>query len=304
MTNRRQFIRTGAALTAGSLFAGHGLADAFSAPPRALGVQLFTFFNEIDADVEGTLKKIAAVGYTEIESAFSKKGGFYGETAKGFAQMLKKNGLSWRSHHVIGAPFKLPPGTQLPKGPDGKPMTFPPMKNLRDNTQELVDSVAEGGIPFIVCANIPTGSKKEVEEGIEILNKANIAAKKARLTLCYHNHDAEFKEVEGVVPYTAFLDHLDNGIKMELDIAWASKAGQDPVKLFMDNPGRFPLWHVKDLDKDGNIVPVGSGTIDYKRIFPHAAHAGLQYAFIEHDMPKDAVGSITESYKYLRSVGI
>jgi sugar phosphate isomerase/epimerase len=174
------------------------------------------------------------------------------------------------------------------------------MKNLKDNMQELVDDVAAAGIPFIVCANIPTSSKAEVQEGIEILNRTGAAAKKAGLTLAYHNHDAEFKEVDGVVPYTAFLNHLDAGIQMELDLAWASKAGHDPVELFEMHPGRFPLWHVKDLDKDGNIVPVGSGTIDFKKIFSHASHAGLKHCFVEHDMPKDALASITESYRYIR----
>lgn len=304
MTNRRQFIRTGAALTAGSFIGGKGFAEMFNAPTHKLGVQLFTFFNEIDNDVEGTLKKVAAVGYTEIESAFGKKGGFYGETAKGFDALLKRNGLHWRSHHVMGAPFKMPPGAKLPDGPDGKPMVIPKMKNLRDDMQELVDGVAEGGAKYIVCANIPVGNKQEVEEAIEILNKTAVAAKKANLTLCYHNHEEEFKEHEGVVAYTAFLNHLDKSVKMELDVAWATKAGQDPAKLFMENPGRFPLWHVKDLDKDGNIVPVGSGTIDYKSIFKHSAHAGLEYAFIEHDFPKDALASITASYKFLRGAGI
>ena len=208
MANRRHFIKTSAAFAAGSLVTGKVFAETFTAPTRPLGVQLFTFFNEIDNDVEGTLKKIAGVGYTEIESAFSKKGGFYGLKAKEFNDLLKKNGLSWKSHHVIGAPFKLPPGTKLPEGPDGKPITIPPMKNLTDNMQELVDGVAEAGIPFLVCANIPTGSKAEVEEAIKVLNRTGVAAKKAGLTLAYHNHDAEFKEVEGVVPYEAFLNHL------------------------------------------------------------------------------------------------
>ena len=89
-------------------------------------------------------------------------------------------------------------------------------------------------------------------------------------------------------------------MKMELDLAWATKGGKDPVELFKKHPGRFPLWHVKDLDATReNVLPVGEGTIDYKSIFKAAKKAGMKYFFIEHDMPKDALASITSSYNYL-----
>ena len=154
---RKQFLqRSGAALLGTMLFRNSALASLTNMPiNKAMGLQLFTFFNEIDNDVQGTLKKIAAIGYKEIESAFSKKGGYYGMKPKEFAAYLKDIGLSWKSHHVLGAPFKLPPGAKMPEGPDGKPITIPPMRNLRDNMQELVDEIAEGGAPYLVCANTP-----------------------------------------------------------------------------------------------------------------------------------------------------
>lgn len=89
-------------------------------------------------------------------------------------------------------------------------------------------------------------------------------------------------------------------MQMELDLAWATKGGKDPVELFKQNPGRFPLWHVKDLDaKFETILPVGEGAIDYKRIFDAASTAGMKHFFVEHDMPKDAMASIQSSYVYL-----
>ena len=87
---------------------------------------------------------------------------------------------------------------------------------------------------------------------------------------------------------------------MELDLAWAVKGGKDPVALFKQHPGRFPLWHVKDMDASrANILPVGSGTIDFKRIFASASVAGMQDFFVEHDMPKDAFASAESSFKYI-----
>src|SRR5919112_1409602 len=156
MLNRRTFLKQSSLASLGGLaLANMPAAFLRSAALPAPGVQLYTFFNSIDNDVTGTLQKIAGAGYKNIESAFSKKGGYYGLKPKEFASMLKDLGLSWKSHHVLGAPFKLPPGTKLPTGPDGKPISIPPMLNLRDNYQQLVDEAVEGGVEYLVCANTP-----------------------------------------------------------------------------------------------------------------------------------------------------
>lgn len=305
MYNRRKFLQNSGAIALGAMtLSSHANAFILNKSHHAIGLQLFTFFNEIDNDVEGTLKKIAAVGFKEIESAFSKKGGYYGMKPIEFGSYLKSIGLSWQSHHVLGAPFKMPPGAKLPAGSDGKPMTIPPMRNLRDNMQELVDEAAEGGVKFLVCANTPINALDDIKSSIEVLNKTDEACKKAGIGFAYHNHDAEFHTVEGQVPYDMFLSQTK--MKMELDLAWAIKGGKSPVELFKKNPGRFPLWHVKDLDATReNILPVGAGTIDFKPIFEAASTAGMRHFFVEHDMPKDAMASITASYNYLtKTLGV
>ena len=116
MQNRRQFIRNSAGLAAGSLVIPSFVKSFFvpSYPPP--GIQLFTFFDVIDADVEGTLKRIAKIGYVDIESAFSKKGGYYGYTAKEFAALVKKLGLVWKSHHVLGRSFQNASGNENARG--------------------------------------------------------------------------------------------------------------------------------------------------------------------------------------------
>jgi len=303
MSSRRSFLKTGTALATGSLLLNESLLASsrrkLLLPPA--GLQLFTLFNVLDNDVPGNLKKIAAIGYKEIESAFSRKGSYYGLSAKDFNALLKENGLSWKSHHVIGAPFKMPPGAKPPVGADGKPMTIPPMKNLRDNMQELVDSVAEGGVPYLVCASTPYDTAEELKKSINTLNKTHEACKKAGITFAYHNHDAEFKTFEGKVPYDVML--AETAIPMELDLCWTVKAGVDPVELFKKHPGRFHLWHVKDLDKDKKgPQPVGTGIIDWKRIFDNASVSGMKHYFVEHDMPQDPFASITTSYENLKKL--
>ncbi len=189
----------------------------------------------------------------------------------------------------------------MPTGADGKPITIPLMHNLRDNMQQLVDEVAEGGVEWLVCANTPINTLADINSSINILSKTGEACKKAGIGFAYHNHDAEFREVEGKVPYQMMLSQLDAGnVKFELDLAWAIKGGADPVELFKKHPGRFPLWHIKDLDATHEIIlPAGSGTIDFKHIFNAASTSGMKHFFVEHDMPKDAIASITSSYQYL-----
>ncbi len=304
MTSRKSFLQqSGALVLGGALLSNKSFASLLSpSMKKPLGLQLYTLFNTIDDDVAGSLKKVAAIGYKEIESAFSKKGGFYGMKPREFAAMVKDMGMSWKSHHVLGAPFKLPAGAKMPVGADGKPMVIPPMKNLRDNMQELVDDAAAGGIPYLVCANIPVGSADELKESIVTLNKTAELCKKANIILAYHNHDMEFKPVDGKIPYDLLLSETDpTTMMMELDLCWATKAGIDPVDLFKKHPGRFPLWHVKDLDKDRmGPAPVGEGVVDFKHIFAAAATAGAKHFFVEHDMPKDAYASITESFNYIK----
>jgi hypothetical protein len=300
--NRRKFLQSAGTLALGSMALSGKAASLLNyRPQHPVGLQLFTFFGIIDDDVKGTLTKIAAIGYKEMESAFSKKGGFYGMKPLEFKAMVNDLGMTWQSHHVIGAPFKLPKGYKMPAGADGKPMVLPTMLNLRDNMQQLVDDAAAGGIGYLVCANSPTGTLEETKSTIDVLNKTGEAAKKAGMQFCYHNHDMEFVAVDGKEPYDMLLTETDpNNVKMELDLCWVTKAGKDPVELFKANPGRFPLWHVKDLDaaKSGPM-PVGSGIVDFKRIFENQQVAGMQHFFVEHDMPKDAFASIKSSYDYI-----
>jgi sugar phosphate isomerase/epimerase len=306
MAHRREFLKRSAALALGGLLLNpaRSLANLSFMPKQAVGVQLFTLFSVMDQDVKGSLKKIAGIGYQEIESAFSKLGGFYGLKAKEFGALAKETGLSWKSHHVIGAPFKLPAGAKMPTGADGKPITIPPMRNLKDNMQELVDEVAEGGVPFLVCASIPVGTASEIDSAVTILSKTGEACNKAGARFAYHNHDAEFKNIEGRIPYDVFLSSISADLMaMELDLCWATKAKVDPVELFKKNPGRFPLWHVKDIDKDFNgPQPVGTGIIDFKRIFANAELAGLKHPFVEHDMPADPYASLTTSFTNLSKI--
>ncbi|RZK29257.1 MAG: sugar phosphate isomerase/epimerase, partial [Hymenobacter sp.] len=172
---------------------------------------------------------------------------------------------------------------------------------------KAVDDAAQIGVKYMVCAYLfdtERGNLDHYKQIADHLNKAGERCKKAGIQLCYHNHDFEFAAQSGKLPYDVLLSQTDkNLVKMELDIYWATKAGHDPVALFKANPGRFPLWHVKDMDKTDkhDFTEVGNGSIDFKRIFAQAKLAGMQYFFVEQDKtPGDPFSSIQQSISYIK----
>nr|WP_299418902.1 sugar phosphate isomerase/epimerase [uncultured Emticicia sp.] len=308
MQNRRDFLKNTGTFALGGLMLPN-LVDAFgeSLKLKKIGVQLFTTMAVIDKDVEGTLRQIAGIGYKEIESAFSMKGGFYGMKSKEFAKLVNDLGMSWQAHHVTGAPFNRPTPRQATPN-EGNPAlarpAMPPMKNLLNNTQEIVDEVAEGGAKYLVCASIPVNKMEEVKLSLEILQKAGETAKKAGLIFVFHNHTAEFEMVEGQRPFDMMASQISADLlKFELDLAWATKAGVNIPELFQKHPGRFPLFHIKDLNKETQKpVEVGTGYIDFKPILEAAKTAGVKHYFVEQDGAPSPVANLTTSFNNLKKI--
>lgn len=312
---RRVFLQSGTFAAASLLFAKHSMSQLFTEKKISwpIGLQLYTLGNLMITDAKGTLQKLAEIGYKELESAGSQKGVFYGYTPKEFAAMVKDAGLHWRSAHVAGAPISVEQVLKMAKTAEdsariqkmmGGMKDRPKQLNLKDDFQKLADDAAEGGLSYLVCSFIPVGTLDEIKTATDVFNKAGEACKKAGVQFAYHNHTTEFDDVEGHRPFDYILTNTDKDmVKMELDLAWATKAKQDPVALFKMHPGRFPLWHVKDLDKaTQNPAEVGSGTIDFKRIFDNAKESGMKYFFVEQDGAPQPIQNVTNSFNYLNKL--
>jgi sugar phosphate isomerase/epimerase len=316
MTTRRRFIQqSGAIAFTGLLFSKLGKANNFlwERPVNATGLQLYTLGDMMTTDPKGTLQKVAAIGYKEVESAGSQKGNFYGFTPKEFSAMVKDAGLHWRSAHVGGAPFSMAQIMKMAKTADDSARiqkmmerykNAPKSLNLKENYQQLADAAAEGGISYLVCSSIPVNTMDEIKTAVDVFSKTGEACRKAGVQFAYHNHTTEFDQVEGHRPFDYILANTDkNMVKMELDLAWATKANQDPVALFKMHPGRFPLWHVKDLDKTTkNPAEVGTGIVDFRTIFANAKDSGMQYFFVEQDGAPQPLQNVTNSYNYLNQL--
>lgn len=316
MTNRRKFLQqTGTLALSGLLLPRLGKANSlFSGKiTQPIGLQLYTLGNLMTTDPKGTLQKLAAIGYKEVESAGSQKGNYYGFKPKEFAAMVKEAGMNWRSAHVGGAPFTAEMLMRMAKNAtDSARMqkiaeqfkNRPAVATLTNDYQQLADEAAEGGIGYLVCSSIPVNTLDEIKKAADVFSKAGEACKKNGVQFAYHNHTTEFDEVEGHRPFDYILSNTDKDlVKMELDLAWATKANQDPVALFKQHPGRFPLWHVKDLDKTTkNPAEVGTGLVDFKRIFANAKDSGMKYFFVEQDGAPQPLQNVTNSYNYLKGM--
>ncbi|MGI4871963.1 MAG: sugar phosphate isomerase/epimerase family protein [Janthinobacterium lividum] len=290
MTSRRAFVKSAALASAGALVSPRLLAAA----PKYFGLQLYTVREAMRQDPAGTLTKVAQLGYNSVEGAtYTGTQKFYGFSPADFAKLLHDKGLLMpSSHYVLGEALD-----------NGQPT----QGSILHDWDKAVDDAAQVGLKYMVCSYLQEserGNLDHYKQVAEHLNKAGKRCKKAGIQLCYHNHDFEFATQGGVLPYNILLNYTDKEmVKMELDLYWATKAGHDPLLLFQNNPGRFPLWHVKDMGKPPiqDFTEVGNGTIDFKKIFAHSMQAGMQYFFVEQDRtPGSPFDSIQQNLSYLK----
>jgi sugar phosphate isomerase/epimerase len=290
MTSRRVFLKSASALSAAVFIKGP--LTAFK-PAPLIGLQLYTVRDAMQQDPVKTIEQVAKIGYNSVETAtYTGSQKFYGMDAAAFKKVLRDNGLVVPSgHYRLGEEksASVVNGTML------------------HEWQKAVDDAAEVGLKYMVCAYLSEeerGGLDHYKALAQEFNKAGEICKKAGIQFCYHNHNFEFEAQAGVYPYDILINETDRQlVKMEIDLYWVKKAGHDPVELFRKHPGRFPLWHVKDMTNtpDHTFAEVGNGIIDFKTIFQNQALAGMKYFFVEQDKCAGSpFDSITQSYTYIK----
>ncbi len=283
MLDRRTFLGTTAAMVIAQPWRARGEQMG------KLGLQLYTVRDEMAKDVEGTLAKVAAAGYTEVEFA-----GYFNTSPKEIRAMLDRQGLTAPATHVD-------------------------LKTITDKLPEVLETARTIGHQYVVLPYLDDATR--VQPGIwkrvaDTLNASGAAGRQAGVQFAYHNHQFEFAPVNGTLPFDLLLETCDpQVVKMEMDICWVTAAGKDPIAYFRKYPGRFPMVHVKDVKKIppngaatpiGQILPdvtdVGTGIIDWKTILAGATSAGVTHFFVEHDRPAQPFASIKASHDYLRAL--
>jgi len=287
--NRRTFIQNSIAVTTASSLPVWGAQTPHHID--RVGLQLYTVRDQMKQDFDGTIAQVAQIGYREVEFA-----GYFGKTPKEARAVLDKNGLTSPSTHV-------------------------PYADIENKLPEALETAHIVGQKYIVCPWIDVDVRHKPDtwkRAADLFNRAGETTRKAGVQFGYHNHAFEFQPYDtlaGETPYDFLLTKTDPKlVKMELDLCWITVAGKDPIAYFDRYPGRFPLVHVKDWAagtgtslyadavgapvKDGHIANVGSGTIDWKRIFAHANKAGIKYYFVENDEAK-SMDDPRASFEYL-----
>ncbi|MFN8258937.1 MAG: sugar phosphate isomerase/epimerase [Bacteroidales bacterium] len=279
MATRRNFLKTMAAISAGSMVLPLSSFKFGSNTP--FGLILYTVRDEMKKDASGTLAKIAEIGYQVVEAAGYDKRKFYGLAPLEFKKLVESYGLKLVSSH----------------------------HSLSDkNYKEIVEDAALAGLEFAVYPWMMSGNADYFKKKAEELNKYGEEFKKAGIRFCYHNHDFEFKTVDNQLPYDILLKNTNpEYVSFEMDLYWTTKAGFKPIEYFTANSGRFPLWHVKDMknDEKKSFAEVGNGTIDFASIFSKKDTSGMKYYFVEQDTCVDhpPLESIKISLDYIKKQG-
>jgi len=285
---KKRIITKGILALASMLF-----ATTFYAQESFGGLALYTVRENMGEDAKATLQKVADAGYAYIEAAGYADGKFYGMDPQDFKSYLKSLGLTPVSTHMGGV-------------------------TLENADQQIADTKAAGFEYFTIPVppmgmftfdpeNRTMGMKGTMEDFAEILTTIGKKCEAAGLKLLYHNHDFEYKNNEdGIKPIVYLLENTDpKYVNFQMDLYWVTRAEADPVSYFEKYPGRFKLWHVKDMDEEGKFAPVGEGTIDFKRILDKKDISGMEKYFVEQDMTwdKKPLEVIKISHKGLKEIG-
>ena len=289
--HRRHFIKR-AGLSLGALAvaaSGDLVANPYGKP---IGLQLYTVRGHIQTDLQGTLKRIAEIGYKEVELGTFD---FYGKKPAELRRILERSGLKG-----VGLHFNE---EQLRSGPE---------KHIAD--------AKECGVTYVGLSSLGEKNRKSldaIKRNAEWFNNLGEAIRRAGCRFDYHGHNFDYATVDGVVEYDELIRRTDpRMVNFELDCFWCVRAGKDPVDYFHRFPGRFPLLHIKDLkpgfppttghdSRPGAFTEVGRGVIGWKKIFKAAPQGGMKHFYVEQDeCDRDSLESIKISYDYLHQLQV
>jgi sugar phosphate isomerase/epimerase len=286
--DRREFLSNGFAAAAAAFLpaAAHARKKLgfFEQHALPIGLQLYTVADAVRDDLDGTLAKVARIGYRTVELA-----GFHGHEPAKWRAALDRTHLKCTSIHIQG------------KGKG--------------------DEIAlDGDIPRLAAAAHTLGTSQVVMPMFlpskdwgriaEFLNIKGAALQREGITLGYHNHNPEFEPVGNTTGFDIIARNTDRElVVLELDVGWVAAAGLDPAVLFSRYPGRFRLMHVKDIksstqtnfDFKQDPTEVGHGMLDWPKLLPAAYAAGVRDFYVEQEPPfeHDRFEAIAASFTYL-----
>ena len=229
---------------------------------EAFGIQLYTLRDDMPKDPKGTLKKIADMGYTQIEGYEGDMGLFWGMEPQEFKDYLDSLGLTMVSSHC----------------------------NITENFEQKAQQAASIGMEYLISPYVgPQDGKAGWQKIVDQFNACGKICADNGIRFAYHNHDYSFEEVDGIVPQAFMMDNTDDTVDYEMDIYWVVTAGEDPIAWINKYPNKWTLCHVKDRKKGASpdekeaSVNLGEGSIDFPGILAVAEEQGMEYYILEQE---------------------
>jgi len=291
ISNRRTFIKQVGLATAGMIILPHFGCIA-AEENKKFGLQLYSLRDELPKGLENVISQISKAGYSFIEGfGFNSKAGYFGLSSENFKDLLDKYQLSLPSAHFDFSEWEKSQDDEI-------------LKSYIASAKILKQDYLT--IPYI---NKEIYKSRETAKAFaQKVNRASKIVKDAGLKLAYHNHDIEFFDLGGTTGYDILLEETNPDlVDFEMDLYWMVSAKKDVLKYFKDHPGRFTMWHVKDMRKSDEKLntEVGNGSIDFKPIFKQAKLAGLKYAIVEQEnFEIDPFESINRSAAAMKKLNI
>jgi sugar phosphate isomerase/epimerase len=288
---RRDFIAQ-AALLSTAAWLPTTKAEGATTQKYKMGLQLFSVRDAMAKDVAGTLKAAASMGYQDLE-IYGYDGDtmkYYGYKASDFKRLLNDLGLTTTSGHYSFANFLNKPEADM-------------IRYL----EQSIEGATILGQPYITWPWLSPEfhTIEKFKSLTNLLNRMGERVTKAGLGFAYHNHDFEFIDQNGENGYDIIMRETDPSlVKLQIDLYWTIHSSKlTPSQLFNKQPGRFVMWHIKDMDKKTrDYTELGNGSIDYSVILPQATKAGLTYYYIEQggNYATNSMQSITDSAVFFK----
>lgn len=287
---RRKFIQYSSIAVGGMLLPSLVGCVPGEIAKTPIGLQLYTLRDIIKKDVKGTLEEVARIGYKNIETYGYADEKIFDIPFSDFVKIANDLGLNIVSGHYSTGFNSTATG------------------NLRNGWEQAVRDAKAAGQKYVVIPSLDSGESKTIDDykkACELLNKGGEVCMNYGIKLGFHNHNTEFVKMEDQIPYDLMLAELDPSlVTMELDLYWIVRGGYNPLDYFKKYPGRFELWHVKDMNKTDptQTTSPGSGSINFHEIFNHAEHAGMKACFVEiEDYEVSEYDSIKKGFEHLNN---
>ena len=291
MSNRRDFIKTSAYVATGTMILPVAACspkakesnekEALPPPPKKMdvGIQVYSVRNQLNEDFEGTMKKVAEIGYKLIEGyGLGLDGMFLGKyPAADYMKVVTDLGMKLVATHCSYF--------------------------TAEDTPKMIEASKSAGLEYLVIPGIP-GELRKTADGYKAVaanfNKIGEQCNVAGIKFGYHNHASEFEVTDGQIPMDILIGETEkNLVDFEADLFWIVKANRNPIDLIKKYPGRISLFHVKDANQEKEGETVGKGIIDFKSIFEIGKKSGLKYYFIEDEREDDPFANIKADYDYI-----